>query len=47
VPSDRIFPIGTGPFEVTIRQRAVPQTRTQRERVTMELIPDPLAGDFE
>lgn len=47
VPSDRITSSGTGPFEVTIRQRAVPQTRTQRERVTMESIPDPLAGDFE
>jgi hypothetical protein len=47
VPADRIIPAGTGPFEVVIRTRVVPTSRTGREHVTMESIPDPLAGDDE
>jgi hypothetical protein len=45
VPADRILQEGEGPYEVVIRQRVVPSTRTGRQRVTMEVIPDPLAGD--
>lgn len=47
VPADRVEPNGSGPYEVIIRQRVVPTTRSGRERVTLELIPDPLAGDDE
>ncbi len=45
VPADRIVAEGEGPFDIVIRQRSVPASRTGRQRVTMELIPDPLAGD--
>lgn len=47
VPADRVVSDGEGPYEVVIRQRVVPTTRSGRERVTLELIPDPLAGDDE
>jgi outer membrane protein OmpA-like peptidoglycan-associated protein len=47
VPADRLATDGNGPYEVVIRQRVIPATRSGRERVTLELIPDPLAGDDE
>jgi outer membrane protein OmpA-like peptidoglycan-associated protein len=47
VPADRIIPAGNGPFEVVVRTRSVPTTRSEREHSTMESIPDPLAGDDE
>jgi outer membrane protein OmpA-like peptidoglycan-associated protein len=45
VPADRIQPEGTGPNDLIIRQRVLPTSRAGRQRVTMELIPDPLAPD--
>jgi outer membrane protein OmpA-like peptidoglycan-associated protein len=47
VPADRVVSDGSGPYEVVIRQRVVPTTRSGRERSTLELIPDPLAGEDE
>jgi outer membrane protein OmpA-like peptidoglycan-associated protein len=47
VPADRIMPEGAGPYEVIIRQRAQPETRTDRERETIEVVPDPLDDEDE
>jgi outer membrane protein OmpA-like peptidoglycan-associated protein len=42
VPADRIMREGAGPYDVVIRQRVVKNSRTSRERMTLEVIPDPL-----